>query len=246
LPEFQKLVDHRSVEDLATAIQRIRKCNAISLAAENQRNMQVFYNVLLQYFASVAGEKSLSTQRLNVMVKPLIELSGETPYFAAQCARERIVQRQHQLSEKLRTTGGIICWPSTRTLLLLRLWSLIFPPSDFRHAVMTPAILLMSEYLLRCPVTSARDVAIGSFICSLLLSVMVLSVTSDFFGQKYSLNWATNFFVLPFSVNDIMFLGQCFGPLIMSCLWMSPLVILVPILCASSWLITCNLLVCRS
>jgi hypothetical protein len=41
LPEFQKLVDHRSVEDLATAIQRIRKCNAISLAAENQRNMQV-------------------------------------------------------------------------------------------------------------------------------------------------------------------------------------------------------------
>jgi nucleolar protein 14 len=41
LPEFQKLVDHRSVEELATAIQRIRKCNAISLAAENQRNMQV-------------------------------------------------------------------------------------------------------------------------------------------------------------------------------------------------------------
>jgi nucleolar protein 14 len=41
LSEFQKLVDHRSVEDLATAIQRIRKCNAISLAAENQRNMQV-------------------------------------------------------------------------------------------------------------------------------------------------------------------------------------------------------------
>jgi nucleolar protein 14 len=208
LPEFQKLVDHRSVEDLATAIQRIQKCNAISLAADNRRKMQVFYNVLLQYFASVAGEKSLSTQRLNVMVKPLIELSGETPYFAALCARERIVQRQHQLSEKLRSTGGIICWPSTRTLLLLRLWSLIFPPSDFRHAVMTPAMLLMSEYLLRCPVTSARDVAIGSFICSLLLSVMVLSVTSGFFGQKYSLNWATNIFVLPFSVNDIMFLDN--------------------------------------
>ncbi|CAM6038551.1 unnamed protein product [Sphagnum compactum] len=172
LLEFQKLVDHRSVEDLATAIQRIQKCNAISLAADNRRKMQVFYNVLLQYFASVAGEKSLSTQRLNVMVKPLIELSGETPYFAALCARERIVRSRHQLSEKLRSTGGIICWPSTRTLLLLRLWSLIFPPSDFRHAVMTPAMLLMSEYLLRCPVTSARDVAIGSFICSLLLSVM--------------------------------------------------------------------------
>jgi nucleolar protein 14 len=41
LPEFQKLVDHRSVEDLATAIQRIQKCNAISLAADNRRKMQV-------------------------------------------------------------------------------------------------------------------------------------------------------------------------------------------------------------
>lgn len=68
----------------------------------------------------------------------------------------------------------ISCWPSNRTLLLLRLWSMIFPPSDFRHGVMTPAMLLLAEYLLRCPVKSGRDVAVGSFICSLLLSVTLL------------------------------------------------------------------------
>lgn len=48
---------------------------------------------------------------------------------------------------------------------------MIFPCSDFRHAVMTPAILLMSEYLMRCPILSGRDIAIGSFLCSLVLSV---------------------------------------------------------------------------
>lgn len=48
---------------------------------------------------------------------------------------------------------------------------MIFPCSDFRHAVMTPAILLISEYLMRCPITSGRDIAIGSFLCSMLLSV---------------------------------------------------------------------------
>lgn len=68
-------------------------------------------------------------------------------------------------------TDDISCWPSNRTLLLFRLWSMIFPPSDFRHAVMTPAMLLMSEYLLRCPVKSGHDIAVGTFICSLLLSV---------------------------------------------------------------------------
>ena len=48
---------------------------------------------------------------------------------------------------------------------------MIFPCSDFRHVVMTPAILLMCEYLMRCPIISGRDIAIGSFLCSMLLSV---------------------------------------------------------------------------
>lgn len=41
LLEFRKLVDGRPVQDLETVVQRIRKCNAISLAAENRRKMQV-------------------------------------------------------------------------------------------------------------------------------------------------------------------------------------------------------------
>lgn len=65
------------------------------------------------------------------------------------------------------------CWPSSKTLFLLRLWSLIFPCSDFRHPVMTPAILLMNEYLMRCPIVSGRDIAVGSFLCSMILSVCI-------------------------------------------------------------------------
>lgn len=48
---------------------------------------------------------------------------------------------------------------------------MIFPCSDFRHVVMTPTILLMCEYLMRCPILSERDIAIGSFLCSMILSV---------------------------------------------------------------------------
>ncbi|CAA3019360.1 nucleolar 14, partial [Olea europaea subsp. europaea] len=62
-------------------------------------------------------------------------------------------------------------WPSMKILFLLRLWSMIFPCSDFRHVVMTPAILLMCEYLTRCPVMSGRDIIIGSLLCSMVLSI---------------------------------------------------------------------------
>lgn len=59
---------------------------------------------------------------------------------------------------------------------------MIFPCSDFRHAVMTPAILLISEYLMRCPITSGRDIAIGTFLCSMVLSVSIIYLTlSSFF-----------------------------------------------------------------
>lgn len=51
-----------------------------------------------------------------------------------------------------------------------------FPPSDFRHVVMTPAMLLMSQYLIRCPINSGRDVAVGVFLSSLILSVRLFIV----------------------------------------------------------------------
>ena len=62
-------------------------------------------------------------------------------------------------------------WPSSKTLILLRLWTMIFPCSDYNHVVITPTILLMCEYLMRCPILTCRDIAIGAFLCSLLLSV---------------------------------------------------------------------------
>lgn len=64
--------------------------------------------MLLQYFATLAGERPLNLQRVNACVKPLIELSGETHYYAAVCARERIIRMQKQLSEKLKSTGALV------------------------------------------------------------------------------------------------------------------------------------------
>eukprot|EP01018_Ginkgo_biloba_P000384 Gb_34026 [translate_table: standard] len=171
LRELRLLLDNRSDSEIIEAIHRIRTCNAISLAAENRNKMQVFYGVLLQYFAVLADEKPFCLNKTNLLVRPLMEMSLETPYFAAICARQRLVRIRNQLSEDLKNPEKNSSWPSLKTLLLLRLWSLIFPSSDFRHVVMTPVVLLMSEYLMRCPVNSGRDIAIGTFLCAMLLSV---------------------------------------------------------------------------
>ncbi|GLT28770.1 hypothetical protein SLA2020_036780 [Shorea laevis] len=170
LEELSALVENYSNADVIVVINRIRASNAIKLAAENRKKMQVFYGVLLQYFAILADKKPLNFELLNLLVKPLMEMSTEVPYFAAICARQRILQTRTKFCEAIKNSESG-CWPNMKTLFLLRLWSMIFPCSDFRHAVMTPAILLMSEYLMRCRVLSGRDVAVGSFLCSMVLAV---------------------------------------------------------------------------
>ncbi|XP_034577406.1 uncharacterized protein [Setaria viridis] len=168
LKDLSSLLDGRSETEIIEIISRIRTCNSIRLAAENRRKMQVFYGVLLQYFAVLATQTPVKFKIINTLVKPLIEMSGETPYFAAICARERLIHTRTRLCEDIKVPGKN-SWPNLKTLLLLRVWSLTFPCSDFRHVVATPMLLLMCEYLMRCPIQSGRDVAVGSFLCSMVL-----------------------------------------------------------------------------
>ncbi|EMS51472.1 hypothetical protein TRIUR3_21500 [Triticum urartu] len=169
LQDLSSLVDGRSETEIAEIISRIRTCNSIRLTPENRKKMQVFYGVLLQYFAVLATQSPVKFKVIETLVKPLVEMSGETPYFAAICARERLIHTRARLCEDIKVPGKSSL-PSLKTLLLLRLWSLIFPCSDFRHAVATPMLLLMCEYLMRCPIQSGRDAAVGSFLCSMVLA----------------------------------------------------------------------------
>ncbi|KVI05291.1 Nucleolar protein 14 [Cynara cardunculus var. scolymus] len=167
MDDLSSLLENRSDSEIIEAIRRIRAFNAIKVAAENRKKIQVFYGLLLQYFSVSANKKPLNFRLLNLLVKPLMEMSIEIPYFAAICARQRLLRTRSLFAEDIKNSEKS-CWPSMKTLFLLRLWSMIFPCSDFRHVVMTPAILLMCEYLTRCPIISGRDVAIGSFLCSMV------------------------------------------------------------------------------
>lgn len=47
-------------------------------------------------------------------------------------------------------------------------------------------LLLMCEYLMRCPIQSGRDVAVGSFLCSMVL--VVCSVTLNLVSLSSYMN----------------------------------------------------------
>lgn len=63
-------------------------------------------------------------------------------------------------------------------LIFFKLVSVLFPTSDFRHPVVSPCLIFMSQILLRARIKKYRsDISKGLFICTLILEVSV----TDFF-----------------------------------------------------------------
>jgi nucleolar protein 14 len=60
-------------------------------------------------------------------------------------------------------------WPSTGTLLLLRCVGHIFPVTDLRHAIVTPALLLLGQMVAQTPVRSLNDAVMGLTCAGLMI-----------------------------------------------------------------------------
>eukprot|EP00511_Aplanochytrium_stocchinoi_P007061 CAMPEP_0204835578 /NCGR_PEP_ID=MMETSP1346-20131115/22984_1 /ASSEMBLY_ACC=CAM_ASM_000771 /TAXON_ID=215587 /ORGANISM="Aplanochytrium stocchinoi, Strain GSBS06" /LENGTH=521 /DNA_ID=CAMNT_0051969703 /DNA_START=179 /DNA_END=1744 /DNA_ORIENTATION=+ len=61
------------------------------------------------------------------------------------------------------------CWPTPGDFAFLRALSIVFPVTDFRHTVVSPAKLLLGEYISSCPIRGHRDLVACLFTIQLLL-----------------------------------------------------------------------------
>ncbi len=157
--QFACWVTGRSAEELSSVVQRVCACHAISLGPDNRRKMQVFFGVLLVHFDVLAQQTPLPQAHLDVLVPHILvravcsgavcrrfadarsaayshaprqALSREVPFFAATASRARLVRMQKAASNSL--ARGAARWPPPRSIMLLRLFTLMFPTSDFRCA----------------------------------------------------------------------------------------------------------------
>ncbi|KAL4451742.1 hypothetical protein ABPG75_007404 [Micractinium tetrahymenae] len=171
---FAKLVEGRSAADLAELIRRMRVVHAASLNGQNRKGLQLLYGILVQHFASLAGGgrggRAPPMAHLDALVQPLLELTPQVPFYAATLARARLQRAQQRLAECLRDPElRAEAWPAPRVLLLLKLLATVFPASDKRHPVLTPAGLLACSCLSNCPVAKPQHTATGLFLASLAL-----------------------------------------------------------------------------
>ena len=92
------------------------------IAMTNSAFLQIFYGILVQHFANLAGAQPISLAALDVLTVHILELTAEVPYYAATVARARLQKAQQRLNLALTSQNAAAesCWPgesSTWTLL---------------------------------------------------------------------------------------------------------------------------------
>ena len=66
--------------------------------------------------------------------------------------------------------------------MYFKLFSCIYPASDFRHEVITPAMLFASQIYSSCSVTNHRDVAVGLMLTTIMAEVGIFKGSCSLFA----------------------------------------------------------------
>lgn len=174
--------------DASLIIQRIHTTNSVRLNHKNKERMQNFYDVLLRRFIAVGdaifesgngGPDLERYEQLNSITKTLYAMSQDSPECAGAVWSRRLGIFQKAFAKRLRDVevvqlgdaceGEFTAWPSTGMLLLMRALPHIFPSTDKRHAVVTPALVLLGQILAQTPIYSQYDVVMGLFCSGLMI-----------------------------------------------------------------------------
>ena len=172
--------------DVSLIVRRIHAANSVRLDKNNKEKMQNFYDVLLRRFVEVGdaiytsgdgGPELGRYGQLNALTQTLYAMAQDSPECAGAVWGRRLGVMQKALAKRLRDSEFVAAddenapsvWPSTGTLLLLRALSHIFPVTDRRHVVVTPALILLLQTVAQCPIRSLDDVVIGLFCSTLII-----------------------------------------------------------------------------
>lgn len=155
-------------------IDRIIKTNHPRLLQPNRSKMIALFTYLMQYINDLFSnntEENISTNfhivdELTPVMFDLIQLNADE---ASKCFLEVIKEKYADFKKNTRQ------YPQLDTLIYFQIMGKLFPTSDYRHPVLTPANVFIHQILSQCRVKSRADVASGLYLTTLVLEHQQLS-----------------------------------------------------------------------
>merc|ERR1719186_632492 len=154
--------------DQSTVLERILACNHPQLG-DNKPALISYYQLLLQ----LVQDTSLSPDpmpSLSIIFPHLFSLTGLFQQQAATSLLQVITDKYEQFNSLLRSR-----YPGLDTVMFLHLTHILFPTSDYRHPVVTPAITFMCHIMATARPTDRASFSSCLLVCSTMLEMVSLS-----------------------------------------------------------------------
>lgn len=173
--ELETLLRHRNADYQSVIVERMIKCNHPKVAPENKPRMVTLFGYLLQHLndtfeTATAPTAAASFHTLDRLCAHLYDLSAIAPAETTQCFLEVIKEKQSDFR-----TAAVKRYPTLDTLVFVKLAASLYSTSDYRHHIVTPCYIFISEMLSRCRIAGRSDLASGLFLCTVLLEYAQLS-----------------------------------------------------------------------
>ncbi|XP_071371803.1 nucleolar protein 14 [Centroberyx affinis] len=172
--DLKDLLHGHSPDNQRLILARTQKCNHPSLAVGNKLKLQKLFGFLLEYVGELATRSPPELTTIDKLIPELYGLCQMFPEAACKAVQSALGDAAHSMEEVLEVKGRT-AFPPLDMLVYLKVTALLFPTSDFRHPVTTPALIFISQALTKCPVTSLQDVTSGLVLCCLALEYVSLS-----------------------------------------------------------------------
>eukprot|EP00112_Aurelia_sp_Birch-Aquarium-sp1_P018326 Seg4357.4 transcript_id=Seg4357.4/GoldUCD/mRNA.D3Y31 product="Nucleolar protein 14" protein_id=Seg4357.4/GoldUCD/D3Y31 len=175
LDDFLQTVQGWTFDQQLNIIDRIRKCHPPKLEEKNKNKMQILFSILIKYIDHLCEQERVPMTFINKLARPLFELAKDSPHHAAREIQRRLRQSFKRFWMKHQTSGGRNAMPNLKEVILLNLISTIYPTSDLKHGITTPAMTFMTAVLSKSYFQTTSEVISGLLISNTILKYLQLS-----------------------------------------------------------------------
>nr|XP_019937980.1 PREDICTED: nucleolar protein 14 [Paralichthys olivaceus] len=172
--DLKDLLHGHTPDNQRLIVARTQKCNHPGLAVGNKLKLQKLLGFLLEHIGELASRSPPELTTVDKLIPELYALCQMFPDAACKAMQSVLGDSAHSMEEVLEVKGQT-AFPALDMLIYLKVTALLFPTSDFRHPVTTPALLYISQALTKCPVRSLQDVTSGLVLCCLAVEYVSFS-----------------------------------------------------------------------
>ncbi|XP_054468409.1 nucleolar protein 14 [Anoplopoma fimbria] len=172
--DLKDLLHGHTPDNQRLIVARTQKSNHASLAVGNKLKLQKLFGFLLEYIGELATRSPPELTTIDKLIPELYTMCQMFPEAACKTMQTIFGDAGHSTEEVLEVKGHIP-FPTLDMLVYLKVTALLFPTSDFRHPVTTPALLYISQALTKCPVRSLQEVTSGLALCCLGVEYVTFS-----------------------------------------------------------------------